>query len=363
MDNNMSGFNFADSYKAAGLTPGPEIISLRQKPFDKLLKIMDKKMIVNLSRLYFGLTISDGTEWFRKAFSETDSSFSMLDNEREAAVLSACLLNAAITNNNVIAALAVLTISADGNRAPLVLPELIEEARVALINIAVDNRNQTTPLKQIKLQVKNGIEEAVDALLAAPAWPPVGELFKQVNDSNLKINKNLANQINEVLTPLANQLADAQEEVEMLWWHIGGWSRILEKPLSGLEAGLAAAMVGLDLADLSRTLAGPAAAPAILHKTIFASHDVNSEKVSIKDAVDAFPAGLFEKLKLGEELKNLSDICPVLTGFLKAHENGESPAWESAFEKTTSFDPTVTFDLLGLAMQVYRERSLLAASD
>ncbi|MCK4585839.1 MAG: hypothetical protein KAU29_00750 [Gammaproteobacteria bacterium] len=360
----MSEFNFADSYKAAGLSPGPEIISLRQEPFDKLLKTIDKQMVFNLSRLYFGLTVPDGTEWFREAFGETDSSFSMLDNEREAAVLSACLLNAAISNNNVIAALAVLTTSAGGNRIPIVLPQLIEDARAALINIAVDNRKyQTNPLKQIKLPAKNDIEEAVDALVAAPAWPPAGDLFKQVNGNNFKTVKNLANQMNEVLSPLANQLADVQEEVAMLWWHIGGWSRVLDKPFAGLEPGLMAVMVGLDLADLSRTLAGPAAAPAILHKTIFASHDLSTEKVSIKNAVDAFPTEVLAKLELDEELKNLSDICPVLTGFLKAHENGESPAWESAFEKLAFFDPTTTFELLEIAMQVYRERSLLSASD
>lgn len=357
----MSRFNFADSYKAAGLTPGPDIISLRQKPFDKLLKNIDEKMVVDLTRLYFGLTNSHGTEWFREAFAETDSSFSMVHNEQEAAVLSACLLSAAINNSDAVAALAVLTTSAGGNRTPLVHPELIEEARVALINMAVDDRtNQDVSVKQFKLPAKTGFVDEVDALVVTPTWPATGELLKRVSDDGSKETKKLANHIDEILSPLANQLNDLREEVSMLWWHIGGWSRVLEKPFVDLEPELTAVMAGLDLADLSQTLSGPAAASAILHRTVLAGCNNKPSTVSIKDAVNAFPTENFKKLKLSEGLKDVSDICPVLAGFLKAHEIGESPAWENAFMKSVSLESSVTFNLLELAMQVYRERSLLS---
>ena len=95
----MSNFNFGDSYKAAGLNPGPDIIGLRQEPFNQLLEQIDSQMTMDFTRLLYGLPIPRGTEWFREAFAETDPSFSMVDNEREAAVLSACLLNAAIKNH------------------------------------------------------------------------------------------------------------------------------------------------------------------------------------------------------------------------------------------------------------------------
>ncbi len=50
----------------------------------------------------------------------------------------------------------------------------------------------------------------------------------------------------------------------MLWWHVGGWSRLLDKPFAELDLGLAAVLAGVDMADMSRSAAGPAATPAIL---------------------------------------------------------------------------------------------------
>ena len=51
----MAGFNFADRYKIAGLAPGPEIIGLRQEPFERLRKELTPSRAVELTRLYFGL--------------------------------------------------------------------------------------------------------------------------------------------------------------------------------------------------------------------------------------------------------------------------------------------------------------------
>lgn len=356
----MGGFNFADKYKAAGLSPSPEIISLRQEPFDSLIEGMNTEIAIDLTRIYFGLPVPQGTDWFRDAFAETDPSFSMLDNEQEAAVLSACLLSKLITENNEAAAISILTTSAGGNRKPLVYPELIENARTALISIAIDNRSyQPESAIQFKV-IKTDIKDVIAPLLTGQAaWPEVANILNSVNDGSYKTTRNLARQVLDLLYPLTKQVAELQEEVSILWWHIGGWSRVLNKPFNALEPGVAAAMAGLDLADLSITLAGPAAAPAILQRTITAVCTEDTMKASVKEVVDAFPSESLEILNLGDELKSVSDICPILTGFHKAFEIGGSPAWEKAYQKATKFDECIQFDLLDLAAQIYRERSLL----
>ena len=62
----MNAFNFADSYKLAGLDPAASTIDARQKPFNALRKGMDDQMTCDLVRLYFGLDVARGTEWFRE---------------------------------------------------------------------------------------------------------------------------------------------------------------------------------------------------------------------------------------------------------------------------------------------------------
>lgn len=358
----MAGFNFADSYKAAGLTPGPEVIRLRQEPFDKLRKAIDASTVVGLTRLYFGLPVPDGTDWFRAAFAEADPSFTMLDNEREAAVLSACLLGAALEDGKVCAGLAPLAAGAAGNRSPLVRPDFLEEARKALHDRAVAGRLRTpVEPQQVTLPPESTVPAAATALAQGGDWTKAAELFKQVSEESLQGTKNLANQVvHNVVVPLLAEVADLREEVEMLWWYVGGWSCVLERPFTELEPGLAAAMAGLDLARLTKGDVGPAAAPAILQRLILTSRKTGSVKVMIKDAVDGFPGHAFDRLGLGEGLRKVPDVCPVLTAFLKLSEVGEGPAWHGPFKKASHIEATAAFHPLELAMQVYREALLIA---
>ena len=73
------------------------------------------------------------------------------------------------------------------------------------------------------------------------------------------------------------------------------------------------------------------------------------------------PSDAVEKMDLGEVLTRVPDICPVLTAFHKASEIGKSPSWHEAFEKAAHVSPDLQFTPLRLAMQVYRERSLVTA--
>lgn len=359
----MPNYNFADHYKAAGLTPGSEIIRLRQIPFDKLRKEIDIDKALNLTRLYFGLAVPDGTDWFREAFAETDASFSMIDNEREASVLSVCLLSAALADGKIFAGLAPVVVAVCGNRVPLVFPEFIEDARHALSSHSVSVRQQiAAEVTAIKLPGKSKVSASVDALLAAPDWPKNGEAIKLASSEALDATKNLANQVFTVVSPLVKQMRDLREEVNMLWWYIGGWSRALDKPFAGLDVGLAALMAGIDLANLAEGESGPVAAPAILQRLVIDSRVAENKKISLKSAVEALPADAFSRLEIPESISNVSDLCPVLAALVKANEIGKGD-WYAAFKKASGLDAGTKFLPIELAMQVYRESLLLAQVD
>jgi hypothetical protein len=313
----VSGFNFADSYRAAHLAPGPEILRLRQQPFAVLRDTFDLKRALDLTRLFFDLPVPDGTDWFRSAFAETDDSFSMLDNKREVAVLAACLLEAAIEDGHVMAAVATLATAAAGNRRPLVRPELLEHASQALLAQEISNRR--TELANLTGQ--------------------------------------------EALPSLTKEAANLREEVDILWWFVGGWSQALQCPFGDLNPSLVPVIAGLDLAYLTRGPKGPAAAPAILQRLLTAGRKRRVGKVTIQGAVDALSPDLFERLQLREELKRVPDICPVLTAFSRAHEIGASPVWHNPFRTASRLEPTSAFQPLALAMQAYRETLLLKQLD
>jgi len=353
----VAGFNFADNYRMAGLNPGPDILKLRQDPFEKLRKELTTEMAINLVRLYFGLPLPDGTDWFRDAFGEADLSFSLHENAREAAVLAGGLLSAGIEDGEMYCALATLTTSVSGLRSPQVSLPLVAQAGHALSVQAINDRQRTpSNPEQIKLPPKSKLPAEAETLAGSNQWQ---ELIKKVTDESNEAVKNLANQTAWVTRPLAADVADLREEVAMLWWHIGGWSRILDRPFSELDLSISAMMAGIDLANLSRTSTGPAAAPAILQRTIVAGRKIKAGKIHIKDAIEAMPDEAFEKLRL-DDVVGRWDVFPVLGAFASVKASGKGTAWQPAFLRNAGIDPNFALSPFELALQVYRETQLLS---
>ena len=360
----MAGFNLADRYRAAGLNPGPDILGLRQAPFEKLRKTVDTKTTIELNRLYFGLSSPNATDWFRDPFHAADTSFSMLDNKREISVLAACLLEAAFEDGNVACALAVLATRAGGAREPEAAPQLLADFERELLARAISARQRDHDYPDtIRLPAKSKLPDVTALAQAIPNdWNKIAGYLKQISDESTEAIKVLATQAANLTRPLHSDVADLREELAILWWHIGGWSRKLGVPFSDLPPATAAAMAGLDMADLSRTLIGPAAAPALLQRTMTVGRKVKLGKATIREAIDGLPGDGLDKLELGTVLPSIPDVCPVLTAFAKARESGAGTAWHAAFRKASGLTEDVEFPMLDLAIQVYRERQILQAS-
>lgn len=356
----MAAFNLADSYRAAGITVGPETLRLRQEPFDKLRKDITPSLSTDLVRAYFGLPARKELSWLRDPFHATDSSFSLVDNERELAVLAASLLSASIEDGKLYSALALFTTCFDALRMPTVIPELLSKAEGELTSRSIAQRQRERPnLALLRLPPKSKVPAETAGLAQQGDWAKAATLLKQVSDESFDGVKNVAQQCAAIFQPLMAEVDDLREEVEFLWWHIGGWSRVLETPFSELKPALAAAMIGLDAADLSRTRTGPAAAPAIILRTLGSG---KGAKVSMAEGVNAFPLDRVGELDIDANTVNSSpEVFPVLAAFLKASEVGEPSAWEGAYRKFSSVDPAREVTAGTLALQMFRERLLVGA--
>jgi rhodanese-related sulfurtransferase len=360
----MPTLNLADRYRAVGLKPGADILALRQAPFIKLSEKIDPRSAIELTRLYFGLQSPAGTEWFREPFHSADPSFSMVDNKREVAVLAACLLDVGFEDGETVCGLAPLATAAAGARHPAAAPELLSELEHGLAVEAINARQRRHgDPNAIKLPAKSKLpaEQAAFAESISNDFSKIAGFFKQISDESIEATKTLATQVANIIKPLHADVVDLREEVEILWWHIGGWSKLVHMPFSELPSGTAAALAGLDLAELSRTLVGPAAAPALIQRTLGAGRKGKLGRSTLKQAIDGLPDGALDKLLPAEGLGDLPDVCPVLTAFAKARESGPGTAWHAAFRKSTGLTEETGFRTLDLAMQVFRERMILYA--
>ena len=361
----MAALSFADRYRAANLTPNGETIRQRQESFEKLRVNMDIERIVEITRLYFGLKTKELPPWFIEEFVATDLTFSSIDNERELAVLAECLLASALEDGIAAAGLSILSASANGTRRPLVeKSNFVSEARDALRLLSVTGRQvNTVDLKKINPPTKSNIDENIAELTQTPDWNNVAALFKKISDSEISATTQLFYQVDNVLQPMSQRLAQLEEEASMFWWLVGGWSRILDCPFSEIDPALAPGIAGIDLATLTTKPPGPVAVPAILHRLISQIRKSKPSKVSIQDMVDAFPSQNYDQLNLSAVLKDVPDLCPALTGFRLVVEIGESSAWKTAFQKVVGFGADASYFPVELAMQVYRESLLVSLLD
>jgi len=346
----MSGFNFADRYRAAGLNPAPGIIGSREKPFLKLKDDLDVGKLVDLTRLYYEVPSAEPS-WFRVGFSDGDDSFSLVDNAREAAVLASCLLSSAIAAGDPDAGLAILTTSAAGNRKPKIPIDLIKEAKEGLASQAVTTRKRLDRDENRLSIPKNGITTAVDQIAGSQEWVKYGDVLKTLTKTDIT----LATQVERAISSLTAEVALLREEGDMLWWYVGGWSKCLELPLTDLKSPVLPVVAGIDLASMVLTETGPVSFSAILHKAIHGSVKKAPPKVTIQEAVDGLPEDAFPKLHLAEKLSSVPDICPLLTAFAKACEIGKSPNWHVAYAKASGLTASTSFSFLDIAVQAYRE--------
>jgi hypothetical protein len=93
-------------------------------------------------------------------------------------------------------------------------------------------------------------------LVNSPDLAPAINLLKQVSEESLDRTKTLATQVSTVVRPLVAKVVNLEEIIEMLSWHIVGWSQLLDKPFGEFRIG-AASVLADDVADMGRSTADP----------------------------------------------------------------------------------------------------------
>ncbi|WP_061218559.1 GTPase-associated system all-helical protein GASH [Leptospira weilii] len=352
----------ADYYRIERMNPGPEIINLRNEALENISAKISNLKIIELVRIYFGLSTAKDIDWFKSGFSEKDPSFSMIDNANEASILSATLLNNAMIENS-FASLAVICCSISNKRHSKAKISLLNDAKSKLQNHSIKERVKgDIDIKLIKPIGKSKISSSIESSIPTGSdWSKVQEVLKQISNEAVGVTKEFAAQILSLLQPLIQQGIFIREEMDILWWHIGSWSNILKKPFSEIPIEIAAPLAGIELADLSQTIAGPIAAPMFLERTLTLNRKKadKSIQISIKDMANKFPLQEYSELNIKKNINIFADLCPILYSLYKYYEIGDSQSWQNSYKKDTLFDSQTYFDPIELAMQVYRERLML----
>ena len=160
-----------------------------------------------------------------------------------------------------------------------------------------------------------------------------------------------------IVTKLADDLSTAREQLGMLWWFTGGWSRRLDSRSLMSGAPLAYFSAGLDLADLSATVHGPYASDALLARVL---SRIKKKKTTLEQTGDSPTDDDFKLLNVSEQGKVYPEICPASAALLKSAEIGKGSAWHSVFERIAHLPVITSLQPIELAIQAMYERLLFS---
>jgi len=352
----MADFVFADRYAEAGLAPTAQVITARQASAERILEEANSAQILDLASAYYSRPELD-LKWFRDELGKEDSTFSLINNERETRVLAAAILGEMVAAGRPVAILCILTGNVVGHRPPAEAEWLLHDAKKAMAQVSVEERTPKVVDTKIAGTTNPKLNDEI-AALALNDLVTLQTLLNHVRAEATSSVRAVSAQASKALAEIGRQLNLQREEGQILWWLIGGHSRNLERPFASWGPLQVALIGALDLASLTTvSRLGPVAAPALLDRVIrLAAPPQAAGAQSLANAVDTLDREEIAKLPLLAD-KVPDFLSPVMSALNLAKSVGVG-AWHARFQENTGLGADIVCEPEALAVQLYREHLL-----
>ena len=349
-------FDFIQSYRDLDEGANRNIVEARHKSFEKLSSSIDNMgQIYDLCRLAYQIEPFPERPWFDDAVREFDPHFVANKDKVDAGRIAALLLRQRMMSPGSYSPLAVLTTSYCGRRHSADGDVLTTQANEAFL-AAVRNHRVSSGAKLGPAPKLKAITAEVDAVSSHNPLP--GIIAKAAIDAAMASTddavKALSDSVRGPVDAARGDIIRLAEEVDMLWWCIGDWHELLNKPRTETAAGLKMVVSGIELGAMVRQLPGPYGAHGILRRISGTEADGKS---SLKAAIKSLSQE--DALKLSKDIPEASKpLLPVHAAIQLAAQLG-SAAWEAEFGKVVPDIAAAKMSPFELGIQAFRERALL----
>jgi hypothetical protein len=157
-----------------------------------------------------------------RGFRQAGSAFLSVANRREASLLSGGLLLKALKGGEAFAGLVVLAASLSGQRTVAVPGIDLETFETEFRNVAAKAASSRLYSTVFKPLGKTSMTS--DKMVAGGSLATMGEEVQNALDETHAATNAGFSEVQTLLKEMANDLSEARQEVEMLWWLTGGWS-------------------------------------------------------------------------------------------------------------------------------------------
>jgi hypothetical protein len=253
------------------------------------------------------------------------------------------------------AAIAVLNASFEGSRAADLPMDLTGLAKHALVELS-KNKHARPDAKELEIKAPAIDFEVSEEALTAMSPAHWKDELDTLRDAAQTATTTLVDRQNRVTKLLARQISLGDEELQMLWWLIGGHSRVAEAPFAKVDIGLRPLVFGKELGELTKVSPGPASVKALLSRA-----GIADEVLKVSDAVNTADIGWIKDVTKSPRVSPVT--TPLHFALEKRVEVGSDEAWLPLWASMTGLPTEASISALKLADLFYREHLFLHVND
>ncbi|RWP76623.1 GTPase-associated system all-helical protein GASH [Mesorhizobium sp.] len=351
----MAVFDFVSEYRGLQPTAEREQITARSASFEKAMADANGSIdrVIDLAYFAYRLPIpveSDASQWFGSILRTDDPTFSIDLDIEETARIATLVLRRRLYDNFITTPIIVHSAAFAGKRQTVDKHGLSYASRQTLADL-VKRRGSSVTRPQISSGKAGAISELIKKLGDGSGETENVQVFEAIlEDYNSQI-KQVVTSANKAVETAWTENRRLAEEIDLLWWHLGGHSYLLDRPIAEIPALLRPAVVGMDIGEMISAAPGPHGTYGIIRKALGETAD--------------------ETFKLGDVVKELSrDFSDLISNQVSRYAIapvhgvfgdvllGDTPVVGAQFKRRAGLALDTKLTGYELAVQAYHERML-----
>ena len=275
-----------------------------------------------------------------------ERAFDASQSTREIQVLAAAALSR-MFEEKANAAIGVITASFSGTRKPDLPMDLVGLAKRALLKLSsrehlrVDPATlQTTPPK-LDFSVSAAAMQSMDAV----TWS--AELMGLRDSAGTAIAAATA-EYHRAASTLYRQMTLDQEELQILWWLVGGYSRHLEMPFNDIDREVRPLRIAQELGEMIKVSPGPTSIRALITRA-----GVGAENCTVEEAINAVDLAWAKKASESQYISPLT--TPLHFALEKRAEQASDETWQPGWTGITGLRADLSMPAAQIAELFYHE--------
>lgn len=310
-------------------------------------------LVESITKTAFGLASVADANWAKLQAQMAEAGATLdLENAQQLQLLSAGLLMRLISGNSATATQAALaaTTTACGNaRKPVAAVNLTEQAEVNIARLSNDVRKRPdlTARPTPPVIAFSTIRPLLDTLNP----DTVSGAFKAAAlEIDSELNR-IAEAFSTTLSVAQRTIAIQDEELQHLWWLVGGRSVERNVPFSGIDASAKPIVLAKELAGATQLLPGPAALRALFDRV-----GIGKEAILVVNAINACDIDWLQSIDARDGAS--SATFPLHTAINRRLETGDTEQWVASWSGATGIKAGHEVPANELAVLFFRERLL-----